>query len=94
MPSDDLIRKRFEEYYTVSKDPRSVLAEMDPRLWELFFPHVPKVQRVVKEADVEKYLQKDWTFVTQLKSGDVILETAIDTDQVLIAALDQVKRQL
>ncbi len=51
-------------------------------------------QKVVKEAEVSKYLGQDWTFVTQLKSGEVIVEKGITAEHVATVGLEQAKRQM
>lgn len=50
-------------------------------------------QKVVKEADIGKYLGQDWTFVTQLKSGDVIVEKALSAEKIADLGIEQLKRQ-
>jgi hypothetical protein len=55
---------------------------------------VASVQKVVKEAEVGKYLSQEYTFVTQLKSGDVIVEKALTAENVVNAGMEQAKRQM
>jgi len=55
--------------------------------------NVAITQKVVKEAEVGKYLAQEWTFVTQLKSGDVIIEKGISADKIADATIEQAKKQ-
>jgi hypothetical protein len=50
-------------------------------------------QKVVKEAEVGRYLGQEWTFVTQLKSGDVIIEKAINAEKIAELGVEQLKKQ-
>jgi|WetSurMetagenome_2_1015567.scaffolds.fasta_scaffold70252_1 hypothetical protein len=51
-------------------------------------------QKVIKETEVGKYLTQDWTFVTQLKSGDVIVQKGLTAENVANIGLEQAKRQI
>jgi len=51
-------------------------------------------QKVIKETEVGKHLAQDWTFVTQLKSGDVIVQKGITAENVATVGLEQAKRQI
>jgi hypothetical protein len=52
-----------------------------------------RMQKVIKEADVAKHLDQEWTFVIQLKSGDVIVEKPLDIGQALDVGIEQIKKQ-
>ncbi len=54
--------------------------------------HIAITQRVVKEAEVGKYLAQEWTFVTQLKSGDVIIEKGVNAEKIAEIGIEQAKR--
>jgi hypothetical protein len=51
-------------------------------------------QKVIKETEVGKYLTQEWTFVTQLKSGDVIVQKGLTAENVANIGLEQAKRQI
>lgn len=51
------------------------------------------VQRTVDAENLNKYLQNDWVFVTQLKSGAVLVEKALSAEKIVTAGLQQVKQQ-
>jgi hypothetical protein len=44
-------------------------------------------QDVIKEQEVERYLQDGWKFVSELKSGRIIVEKFFTLDEVYEAGL-------
>ena len=52
------------------------------------------VQKVVTEADIGTHLNEGWTVKLQLQSGSVILEKAIDIENIANEVLDQVNKQI
>jgi hypothetical protein len=55
--------------------------------------NVAVTQKVIKEAEVSRYLGQDWSFVTQLKSGDVIIEKALSNEKIAELGIEQLKKQ-
>ena len=51
-------------------------------------------QKVVKEAEVSKYLTQGWIFVAQLKSGDIIIEKALSPEKTTDLVVEQIKKPL
>lgn len=54
----------------------------------------PLVQKVIAEADIGKHLNDGWAFKLQLQSGSVIMEKAIDIENITKEVLEQADKQI
>jgi len=53
-----------------------------------------RLQKVIPEKEIGRYLNEGWVFKIQLQSGDVIVEKSIDVEGIAQAAFEEANKQI
>jgi hypothetical protein len=52
-----------------------------------------RVQEVINEQDTQRYLKGGWKFITETKSGRIIVEKFFSPDEVIEAGIKALREQ-
>lgn len=74
--------------------PDQDLWEFPPQAWPRirYYTEILRQQEIINEAEVGRFLKEGWKFVTETKSGKIIVEKFLSFDEVIEAGIKAVRK--
>lgn len=74
--------------------PDQDLWEFPPQAWPRirYYIEILRQQEIVNEAELSRFLKEGWKFVTETKSGKIIVEKFLSFDEVIAAGVNAVRK--